>query len=152
MKQGHSLGWGHGTVTEHDDGTIEYRQTARVEKAFRVNVADITTVHDRAATKADKKNLQPPGQGKALNHYVVVINGRGTTLAEVRVQRKTARLLKAWLEERIAGADPTTDSQSIAPADSGNVAAELSELAELHTSGMLTAEEYSAAKRRVLEQ
>lgn len=151
MSEQHKLGWGHGSITEHSDGTIEYRQTARVEKAFRVNLSDITTVHDRAATKGDQRNLESPGQGKALNLYVVVLNGHGTTLAEVMVHRKTAGILKAWIQDRITatGAEATESRQ---PTAAVSIAAELTQLAELHATGTLTDDEYAAAKRQVLER
>ena len=40
--QSHGLGFGNGSIIDYGDGIIEYRQTGKVNPAFKINIADVT--------------------------------------------------------------------------------------------------------------
>lgn len=77
------LGFGNGSVIDYGD-SVEYRQTGKLIPAFRVTVADITGFSVRKVTRDDKKRLD----ASALQQ-VFVVQGSGTTLAEVAVNHGT---------------------------------------------------------------
>lgn len=85
------LGFGHGSLIAYDDGTVEYRQTGKFLPAFRVRVADVIGFSVRRATRDDKKRLEA-----TAFQQVLVVQGSGTTLAEVAVNQGTAEKVEEW--------------------------------------------------------
>ena len=85
------LGIGHGSLIEYDDGTVEYRQTGKFLPAFKVRVADVIGFSVRRATRDDKKRLEA-----TFLQQVLVVQGSGTTLAEVAVNQGTAEKVEEW--------------------------------------------------------
>jgi hypothetical protein len=85
------LGIGHGSLIEYDDGTVEYRQTGKFLPAFKVRVADVIGFSVRRATRDDKKRLEA-----TAFQQVLIVQGSGTTLAEVAVNQGTAEKVEEW--------------------------------------------------------
>lgn len=88
----HGLGMGKGSLIEHEDGSVEYRQTGKMMPAFRVDVRDIAGFSVRKATRDDKKRLDASSM-----QQVLTIQGSGTVLAEVAVNYGTAEKIESWL-------------------------------------------------------
>jgi hypothetical protein len=147
MAQGHShgLGFGHGSIIEHDDGTIEYRQTGKLLAAFKVNISDITGFSVRKATRQDKKN------GASALQQVLIVQGGGTELATCPVNHGTAEKIEAWVRahQSFRGNVPqsTSASQGQAPI---SIADELAKLAQLRDTGVLSPMEFDQAKAKLL--
>lgn len=58
---------GKGSIIDHGDGIIEYRQTGKLIPAFKINIADVTGFSVRKATKQDRRN-----GASALQQVIVV--------------------------------------------------------------------------------
>jgi hypothetical protein len=65
------LGFGHGSLIEYDDGTVEYRQYGKFLPAFKVRVADVIGFSVRRATREDKKRLEATFLQQVLNAGVL---------------------------------------------------------------------------------
>lgn len=142
----HGLGFGNGSLIEHPDGSVEYRQTGKLIPAFRVRIPDVVGFSVRKVTRDDKKRLNASSM-----QQVLTLQGSGTTLAEVAVNHGTAAKVEEWFRARpefgagVAGAQPTS-----AHAPSGSVADELMKLAQLRDAGVLTPNEFEAQKAKLL--
>ncbi|MEH3135563.1 MAG: SHOCT domain-containing protein [Mycolicibacterium neoaurum] len=141
------LGFGNGSVIDYGD-SVEYRQTGKLIPAFRVTVADITGFSVRKVTRDDKKRLD----ASALQQ-VFVVQGSGTTLAEVAVNHGTAAKIEQVLRAhpRFGSAvrqSPPLASSAAPPTKSW--VDELAKLAALRDTGALTPEEFETAKRKLL--
>src|SRR3954468_19744045 len=87
--QSHGLGFGSGSGSDHGGGIIEYRQTGKLLRAFKVNIADITGFSVGKATKQDKKS----GGASALQQ-VFVLQGSGTEIGSCAVNYGTAEKIE----------------------------------------------------------
>ncbi|WP_327141145.1 SHOCT domain-containing protein [Nocardia sp. NBC_01327] len=145
----HGLGFGNGSLIEHPDGTVEYRQTGKLLTAFRVRVRDVTGFSVRKATRDDKKRLK----ATALQQ-VLTVQGSGTTLAEVAINHGTAEKIETWFRSHGDfgdGAPSQAASVQGSPfAVPNSVADELLKLAQLRDTGILTADEFEAQKSKLL--
>jgi hypothetical protein len=141
----HGLGVGHGSMIDNGDGNIEYRQTGKLLPAFQINVGDVTGFSVRKPTKQDKKN------GVSSLQRVLVIMGSGTELASVGVNVNTPGKIEAWIRAhpKFRGNVPQAAAVAAAPASS-SLADELTKLAGLRDSGILSPEEFESAKARLL--
>jgi len=145
--QSHGLGFGFGSIIDHGDGIIEYRQTGRLLPAFKVNVADITGFSVRKATRQDRKN------GASASQQVFVLQGSGTELAACPVNYGTAKKFEEWIRAHPSfrgnvpqnAAVPTP--QGAAPV---NIADQLAKLVQLRDAGILSPEEFDQAKAKLL--
>lgn len=141
------LGFGHGSLIEYPDGTVEYRRTMELMPAFRVRVRDVVGFSVRRVTRDDKKRLQATGV-----QQILTLQGSGTTLAEVAVNYGTAEKIEDWFR---AHADFGQGSQQAGhdlphKLPSSSVADELLKLAQLREAGVLTPEEFETQKKRLL--
>lgn len=135
----HGLGFPYGNLTEHPDGTIEYRAG---KGSFRVTVRDVSGFSVRKATRDDKKRL-----GASSFQQVLSVQGLGTTLGEVAVNGGVAERIEKWFRAHPDfGANTPAPSHAVAV----SVADELTKLARLRDGDVLTAEEFDAAKARLL--
>jgi hypothetical protein len=138
----HGLGFGNGSLIEHPDGSVEYRQTGKLLPAFRVVVRDITGFSVRKVTRDDKKRLKASGL-----QQVFTVQGSGTTLAECAMNYGTAAKIEEWFRAHPdfgANARPSTAPAPVSVAD------ELTKLAQLRESGVLSAAEFEAQKAKLL--
>lgn len=87
----HGLGFGNGSLIEHSDGSVEYRQTGKLMPALRVMVCDVVGFSVRKVTRDDKKRLNASSM-----QQILTIQGSGTTLAEVAVNYGTAQKIEQW--------------------------------------------------------
>jgi hypothetical protein len=111
----HGLGVGSGSIIEHSNGVVEYRQTGKLLPAFRVNIADVTGFATRKATKQDKKN------GAGAFTVMIVLYGGGTELGAAAVNYGTPEKIEAWFR-----AHPLFSRQRSATAAAGRAAAVIS--------------------------
>jgi hypothetical protein len=143
--QNHGLGFGRGTIIEHDDGTIEYRQSGKLFPAFKVNIGDITGFSVRKATRQDKKN------GASALQQVLIVQGGGTELATCPVNHGTAEKIEAWVRAHQSFRGNVLQK---APAPQGQapitIADELAKLAQLRDAGVLSPKEFDQAKAKLL--
>jgi hypothetical protein len=87
----HGLGFGHGSLIEYSDGTVEYRRTGTIMPAFKVRVVDVIGFSVRRATRDDKQRLEA-----TFLQQVLTVQGSGTTLAEVAINLGTAEKIEEW--------------------------------------------------------
>lgn len=87
----HGLGFGHGSLIEYPDGTVEYRRTGTILPAFKVRVADVIGFSVRRATREDRQRLEA-----TFLQQVLTLQGSGTTLAEVAINQGTAEKIEDW--------------------------------------------------------
>lgn len=129
----HGLGFGNGSLIENtDNGTVQYRATGNLLPAFNVRIADVTGVSN---------------QKKGFLKVLMRVHGQGTVLAEVEVNHGTTELVAEWFKSRIGlGATRVASTAQ----ESAGIAGELAKLAALHRDGILTAEEFVAAKRKLV--
>lgn len=141
--QSHGLGFGNGSIIDYGDGNIEYRQTGKFLPAFKVNIADITGFSVRKATKQDKKN------GASALQQILVLQGSGTELAACSINYGTAEKVEAWIRAHpsFRGNVPQTAPHGVA---SVTIADELTKLAQLRDTGVLSPEEFAQAKAKLL--
>lgn len=140
----HGLGFGSGSLIEHEDGSVEYRQTGKLIPAFTVQMRDVVGFSARKATRDDKKRL-----GASSLQQVLTVQGSGTTLAEVAVNHGTATKIEEWFRARPEFGAP---KQAVAsPSATGvSVADELAKLLQLRDVGVLTQDEFEVQKARLL--
>jgi len=145
--QSHGLGFGKGSIIDFGGGIIEYRQTGKLLPAFKVNVADVTGFSVRKATRQDRKN------GASSLQQVFVLQGGGTELAACPVNYGTAQKIEAWIRAHpsfrgnVPQNAPVAAQRGAAPA---NIADELTKLVQLRDAGVLSPEEFSRAKAKLL--
>ena len=132
-KQKHKLGFGVGSIIE-DDGTAGFLAPATMTQAFRVRIADVTGFSVAKGNKMMERTLH--------------VLGNGTTLASAQVNHGAAEKIEAWFRGHplFATAAPANAPAGTAP----STADELMKLGDLHAKGVLSAEEFSAAKARLL--
>lgn len=144
------LGFGNGSIIDYGD-SVEYRQAGKLLPAFRVTVADITGFSVRKVTRDDKKRLGASGL-----QQVLIVQGSGTTLAEVAVGHGTAAKIEQVLRahpkfgSNTCQAAPASPAPAAAPATSTSWVDELAKLAALRDAGALTPEEFETAKRKLI--
>ena len=141
------LGFGNGSVIDYGD-SVEYRQTGKLIPAFRVTVADITGFSVRKVTRDDKKRLD----ASALQQ-VFVVQGSGTTLAEVAVNHGTAAKIEQVLRAHPrfgTNVHQSTPGASSTATPTTSWVDELAKLAALRDTGVLTSEEFEIAKRKLI--
>lgn len=129
----HGLGFGNGSLIENtDNGTVQFRATGTLLPAFNVRLADVTGVSS---------------QKKSFLKVLMRVHGQGTVLAEVEVNHGTTELVAEWFKSRIG-----LGATRVATTDSSNtgMTEELTKLAALHRDGILTDEEFVAAKRKLV--
>jgi hypothetical protein len=136
MPKRHSLGSAAGTILEYDDGTAGYVPAGKFSQQFRVRIADVTGF----SVTRDRTVLE-----RMLN-----VLGDGMLLGSVSVNHKESERIEKWFRAhpRFGGNGRASDQTTTATGTS--VADELRKLAELHKEGMLTDEEFAAAKARSL--
>jgi hypothetical protein len=135
----HKLGFGSGTILEHRDGSVSYRQSGSVTPAFRLNLADVTGF---VVTKA------PPGATFPRRLHLM---GHGTELVVVEVRHGVAEKIEAWFKNHsnFSRGSLTVASQGGAKID---VLDQLERLGKLRDGGVLTEEEFQAKKREFLDR
>jgi hypothetical protein len=145
--QSHGLGFGNGSIIDHGDGIIEYRQTGKLLPAFKVNIADATGFSVRKATRQDRKN------GASSLQQMFVLQGSGTELAACPVNHGTAQKIEAWIRAHpsfrgnVPQNAPVAAPQGQAPV---SIADELTKLIQLRDTGMLSPEDFDRAKAKLL--
>ena len=129
----HSRGFGNGSLIENTDHcTVQYRATGKLLPAFNVRLADVTGVSS---------------QKKGLLTMLMRVHGQGTILAEVEVNHGTTELVSEWFKSRIGlGATRVASTDS----NTSGMTEELSKLAVLYREGILSEEEFVAAKRKLV--
>ena len=141
--QSHGLGIGKGSIIDHGDGIIEYRQTGKLIPAFKINIADVTGFSVRKATKQDRKN------GASALQQVIVVQGGGTELASCAVNHGAAQKIEAWIRAHPSfGSNAAQNTQALQ--SSVDIADQLVKLAQLRDSGVLSPQEFDQAKARLL--
>ena len=127
----HGLGIGNGSLIENTDtGTVQYRATGKLLPAFNLRLADVTGVS---------------GQSKGFLKVLIKVHGQGTVLAEVEVNHGTTELVAEWFKSRI-GLGATRGVATDGP----GVTEELTRLAAFRRDGILSEEEFVAAKRKLV--
>lgn len=127
----HGLGFGHGSLIENtNDGTVQYRAVGKLLPAFNLRLADVTGVS---------------GQRKGLLKVLMRVHGQGTVLAEVEVNHGTTELVAEWFKSRIG-----LGATRVVATETSGMADELKKLAALRCDGMLSEEEFVAAKRKLV--
>ncbi|MFN0159070.1 MAG: SHOCT domain-containing protein [Bacteroidota bacterium] len=131
-KISHSLGIGNGSLIEDtENGRVQYRPTGKIMPAFNIRIADVTGVSWRK---------------KDFLKVFVTIHGQGTVLAEVEVYHSTSEKIDDWFTNKIGlGATRTSESPTNAMSD------ELLKLAELHKKSILTDDEFTIAKKKIIQ-
>jgi hypothetical protein len=136
----HGLGFGNGKIVEYDDGTAGYIGTGSLTQTFRVQIADISGF---SVTKG----------AKALERTINVL-GNGTLMASASVPHGTPEKIERWFRAHPLfgqhAASTRATSQPSVPQASALIADELRKLAELRSEGILTDEEFSTQKARLL--
>ncbi|WP_086664244.1 SHOCT domain-containing protein [Lentzea kentuckyensis] len=144
--QSHGLGIGNGSIIDHGDGIIEYRQTGKVLPAFRVNIADVTGFSVRKATRQDRKN------GASALQQMLTLQGSGTELASCPVNHGTSAKIEAWIRAHPSFRGNVPQSVPCAPQGTSpsTIADDLAKLARLRDDGVLSQEEFAQAKAKLL--
>ena len=142
----HGLGVGNGSIIDLGEGLIEYRATGKLLPAFRVNVADITGFAVRRPGRLDK------GLGASSLQQIFTLIGGGTELAACAVNYGTSAKIEAWIRTHPKFASGSSQPLvAAAPARSESLSEQLVQLAALRDSGVLSAEEFLQAKKKLLE-
>jgi hypothetical protein len=131
----HKLGVGIGSIVEYEDGTAGFVPSMSLTQAFRVKISDIT-------------GFSVAKGGKMLERQLNVL-GNGTLLGAANVNHGAAEKIENWFrthpdfgKNQTAATAATTRGPSVAD--------ELAKLGDLHAQGILTAEEFAAAKARLI--
>jgi Short C-terminal domain len=120
-----------GSLIENtDDGTVQYVANGKLLPAFNLRLADVTGVS---------------GQGKGWLKVLMRVYGQGTVLAEVEVNQGTTELVAEWFKSRIG-----LGATRVVATDSPGMTEELTKLAALRRDGILSEEEFVAAKRKLV--
>ena len=133
----HDLGFGHGSLIEDpDNGTVKYRASGKILPAFNIRLADVTGVSN---------------QRKGFLKVLMRIHGQGTILAEIEVNHGTTELISNWFQSRNGlGSTRISPTGGVSVIGTHSISEELNKLAVLYKDGVLTEEEYIAAKRKVV--
>ena len=144
--QSHGLGFGNGSMVDYGDGIIEYRQSGKLLPAFKVNIADVTGFSVRKATRQDRKI------GASGLQQVMVLQGGGTELAACPVNYGTAAKIEAWIRAHpsFGGKVSQSANADVHVPSMGDIADELTKLAELRDKGVLSPDEFDKAKAKLL--
>lgn len=138
----HKLGFGYGTINDNGDGTASYRKPVEFTQAFRVRIADVTGFSVSKGSKTLERTLR--------------ILGRGTELASVSVNHGVAEKIEAWFRAHpdfgsdVGQAAPEPAAPAAGAIDSRLIADELTKLAGLRDAGILTEDEFTAQKGKLL--
>jgi hypothetical protein len=143
MPTRHGLGWGNGTIVEHEDGSAGYIPTASLSQVFRVQIADVTGF---SVTKG----------GKMLERTINVL-GNGTLLGSASVNHGTSEKIEHWFrshplfgQRQPVAVRETSPERSADATSSSLIADELRKLAELRSEGILTEDEFLQQKAKLL--
>lgn len=135
------LGFGDGTMIDNGDGTASYKKPIEFTQAFRVRISDVTGFSVTRGNKALERTLK--------------ILGNGTELASVSVNHGTSEKIEAWFRAHPSFRDNQHSDEGVDATPAPNldgrlIADELTKLATLRDSGVLTDEEFSKQKARLL--
>ena len=137
----YGLGIGNGSLTEYPSGQVEYRAMFELTPSFTVWLKDVAGVS---------------GQRKS-NHsasWTMKIHGMGCILAERDVAIGTTEKVAAWFQQRIdlrkTDQSPIRETPAQAFIPNSSRLDQLQQLANLHRTGVLTDDEFSAMKREIL--
>jgi Short C-terminal domain len=137
MPKKHALGFTNGRIIEYEDGTAAYVPPGAFKQEFRVRIADVSGF---SVTKS-KKMLE-----RTFN-----VHGNGTLLASTSVNHGVSEKIEKWFRSHPQFGQGTGATLTpVAAAPSGMVADELRKLAQLKEQGILSEEEFAAAKTRLL--
>ena len=140
----HGFGLGNGGISDLGDGVVEYRATGKIFPAFRVNVADVTGFAVRRPGRADKS------LGASGMQQIFSIIGGGTELAACAVNYGTSAKIEAWIRAQPLFGKNVAPASATPPASQGTLSEELTKLAGLRDSGVLTPDEFNQAKAKLL--
>ncbi len=139
----HSLGPMSGSLYEHtDSGKVAYRRFLNFVPSFMVTINDVTGV-----------------SGQMHGVWVrLKIHGLGSILAEADVAHGEMEKIGEWFERRkqsrMLSPSGTNDGGKLPMEPETKVvtlAEQLRQLSELHAAGVINSEEFTAAKRKLIE-
>ena len=141
MPKKHKLGFGNGTIVENEDGTAAYIAPATFSQAFRVKISDVTGFSVSKGSKIMERTLH--------------VLGNGTELASASVNHGVSEKIEAWFRAHpsfgsTAASAPSVTAARPAPTAGSRLVEELTKLGQLRDAGVLTPEEFDAAKRKLL--
>jgi hypothetical protein len=137
METKYKLGFGMGSLIDHGDGTVSYREAASFSSAFRVRVADVT-------------GFAVSSRGKLLTRTLRIL-GNGTELASVQVGHGVAEVIEQWFRGHPHfSPQPIQPFETPQPPVSTSAADELVKLVQLRDAGVLTPEEFDRIKARLV--
>lgn len=132
----HGLGFGNGSLIEFpEEGTVQYRATGTLLPAFKVRLADVTGISS---------------ERQGILKVLMKVHGQGTILAQIEVNHGTTELVSAWFNERIGLGSTRVSSTETGGKPATSISDEIIKLAGLHKDGVLTDEEFAAAKRKLV--
>lgn len=133
----HKLGRGSGAIIDSGDGTVLWTCMSP-QASFRLRVADISGFSVTSSPKLMESTFN--------------IFGNGTTLASVSVLAGTPRKIETWLRSHpdFAGGVKTSPAETSAANQGLDLTDQIARLAALHDQGVLTDDEFSAMKARLL--
>jgi hypothetical protein len=141
----HALGGGNGKMLEYDDGTAAYVPFGSFSQSFRVKISDVTGFSVTKGHKVLERTLN--------------VNGNGTVLASTSVNHGASEKIEQWFRRHpkfskaapvAAGSAPLPPAAP--PLSSPMIADELRKLGELKAEGIITDQEFAAAKARLLDR
>ncbi len=135
-----ALGAGYGRIVAYEDGTAAYYQPMAITQAFRVRIADVSGFTVTRGRKMLTRELK--------------VLGRGTELASTEINHGVAERIEEWFRSQPSfngnGANVAPEATtSLTPALS--VADELTKLAALRDSGVLSEEEFQTQRQKLLD-
>jgi len=132
----HKLGFGNGSIIEREDGTAGWVPPVSFTQAFRVKISDVT-------------GFSVSKGGKMLERQLNVL-GNGTLLGAANVNHGTAEVIERWFRSHPDFGKGAAGPTVAAPSGSSSVADEIAKLARLRDEGLLTNDEFTAAKQRLI--
>jgi hypothetical protein len=135
MPKKYKLGFGNGSIVEFEDGTAGWVPPVSLSQAFRVKISDVTGFSVAKGSKMLERQLN--------------VLGNGTLLGSANVNHGTAEVIEKWFRSHPdfgKRASPTASSVG----NASSVADEIQKLARLRDEGLLTEEEFAAAKQRLI--
>jgi hypothetical protein len=137
MKKTHKLGFGNGRVVEYEDGTAAWIASASLTQAFRVKISDVT-------------GFSVTNSGKLLQRQLNIL-GNGTLLGAAEVNHGTAEVIEKWFRSHPDFGKNATPGHAASQSGSApSIADEIERLARLREEGLLTDEEFAAAKQQLI--
>jgi hypothetical protein len=137
MPKKHKLGLGNGTIVEFEDGTAGYIPSMKLTQAFRVKISDVT-------------GFSVAKGHKMLERQINVL-GNGTLLGAASVNHGTSEVIERWFRAHPSFGKHSGPTPVSAPtANASSVADEIRKLADLRAQGVLTEQEFAAAKQRLI--